>query len=117
MKQLIVDIPEGLKGFASVSPVYSRGDSFSADESEQFCRGFDLSSGGPCWMPLPRTHGGGISWVDNDGATRAELTELIQDMEKTVAGMKRRLSHTDRRWDDGTEGPGGSHGLHLRTCR
>jgi hypothetical protein len=59
MRKMEVTVPENIRGFISVSLVYSDGEKFSSERSTAVCKGFDLD--GPSAV-IPLDTGGVIAW-------------------------------------------------------
>ena len=60
MRTMSVTVPDNIRGFISVSLVYSDGERFSSERSTVVCKGFDLD-GPSAMIPLNDT-GGVITW-------------------------------------------------------
>ena len=68
MRTMSVTVPDNIRGFISVSLVYSDGEKFSSERSTALCKGFDLD-GPSAMIPLNDT-GGVITW-DQEGPQAA----------------------------------------------
>lgn len=70
MKKMTVTIPEDIRGFISVSLVYSNGERFSSERSTAICKGFDLD--GPSALIPLNDMGGTITWDQAEPQFAAE---------------------------------------------